>query len=103
MPVGFMKSGLLQTDYQPGSEAPIEITIANANSTQSAALAAGLYLLTSDIDVAFLVAVNPTALTTSRKLWAHTYRWLHIATADDKVAAIRLIAATGTVSIERVD
>lgn len=87
---------------QPGKTAPVEIAISDATSTQSAALAVGLYVVTSDIDVAFLVAANPTALTSSNKLWARTYRWVAIETASDKVAAIRLETATGTVSIEKV-
>lgn len=90
------------TDYQTGDTAPTEITISDANSTQSAALTVGLYLITADIDVAFLVASDPTATTSSRKLWAYTYRYLYIDTANDKVAAIRINANTGTVSIEKI-
>jgi hypothetical protein len=90
------------TSYQPGSVAPVEIAITNANSTQSAALTTGLYIITADIDVAFIVAANPTATASSRKLWAWTYRWLHIDVASDKVAAIRLVLTSGTVSIEKV-
>lgn len=84
-----------------GDTAPTEIAISDGASTQSAALTAGFYLITADIDVAFLVATNPTATSASRKLWAGTGRIIEIATANDKVAAIRLNSnETGTVSIE---
>lgn len=78
---------------------PVQITIADANSTQSAALPVGNYIVTSNIDVAILAGSNPTALTTRDPLWAYSYRRVVIATADDKVAAIRLVASTGVVTL----
>jgi len=82
--------------------APVEIAISDGNSTQSAALTTGTYIITSSIDVAFTPGANPTATTAKNKLWSKSYRWLQITTANDKIAAIRLNAGeTGTVSIEK--
>ena len=78
---------------------PVVITIADANSTQSAALPVGNYIATSNIDVAIIVAANPTATAAYDKLWAYSYRRVVIGTANDKVAAIRLVASTGTVTL----
>jgi hypothetical protein len=93
---------LRNLSYQGATEVPKEIAIVNGNSTQSAALDVGSYIITADIDVAFIAGANPTATAASRKLWAKTYRWLRITTDDHKVAAKRLNADTGTVSIEKV-
>ena len=78
---------------------PVQIAIVNANSTQSAALPVGSYIVTSNVDVALRVAANPTAATTDDPLWAYSYRRVVIETANDKVAAIRLVATTGVVTL----
>jgi len=95
---------VLASDYLPGSinakgNVPVQITISDGTSTQSAALPVGNYIATSNIDVALRVAANPTAVTTDDPAWAYTYRRLVIATASDKVAAIRLTATTGVVTL----
>ena len=78
---------------------PVQIAISTANSTQSAALPAGNYIVTSNVDVAIRAAANPTAVTTDDPLWAYSYRRVVIATASDKIAAIRLVATTGVVTL----
>ena len=78
---------------------PVQIAIVNANSTQSAALPVGSYIVTSNVDVALRVAANPTAATTDDPLWAYSYRRVVVEAANDKVAAIRLVATTGVVTL----
>lgn len=101
-------TGLQGSEYEQTCDSgpADQITIADDNSTQNgggAALAAGLYLITSDIDVAFLTGTNPTVTAaTGHKLWSKTYRWLKLTTAQ-KVAAIVITSGdTGTVSIELI-
>jgi len=93
------------TDYQQASTSPVEVTVAVADTAvQSAALAKGLYLITSDLDACFLAGANPTADAADRRLWAKTYRWLYIATANDKVSVVNYNAAeTPVVSIELIE
>jgi len=86
-----------------GVGAPVEIAISDGSSAQSTLLTPGEYIITTNLDVAFVVGEDPTATSSSRKLWAYTYRYLTIDGATSmKVAAVRLVSSTGTVSIERL-
>lgn len=89
------------TSQQPCTVAPVEIAIADGTSTQSAALTAGRYIITADLDVAFLQGADPTATSSSCKLPEGSFRWIDIVEGN-KVAAIRKNSGeTGTVSLER--
>lgn len=85
---------------QNNTTAPVEVALSNA-SNASSALSAGLYIITSNVDCTFLQGSAPTALTTSRKLWANTYRYLSVQDTSNKVAGI-VATGTGTLSIEKI-
>ena len=79
---------------------PVIITISDANSTQSAALPVGKYYIRSNLDIAFAVGANPTATSADRKLFAYEPPFsIQITTTNHKVAAIRTIATTGSITL----
>ena len=90
-------------EIYPTRSAAVVIAIANANSTQSAALPTGLYEVTANLDVSIaLPGANPTATAADTPVWAFRYNYVQITAANDKIAAIRQLTTTGSVWLTRI-
>ena len=91
------------SDYIDGAVTCANISLPSAASAQSAALAVGKYMVTSNIDICIRTATNPTAVVTDAPCWGSKGDRVGIqVVASDKIAAISHDgASTGTVYISK--
>ena len=100
-----MADGVKQVGYdtrQFNNTAPVLVSL-STSTARSTVLSRGLYVMTCDVDCTFLQGASTVnALTTSRSLWARSYRWVYVHGDEDGYVAAILASGTGTLSLEKV-
>jgi hypothetical protein len=93
--------GLDKTSYGNVTDvATDQISLSSdASAATGATIAAGLYIITSNVDCHIETGASPVATAAHDALWAKTYRYLYVASALKVAAIVDTSGDTGTVTI----
>ena len=93
--------GIADSDYISGTVKCAVISITDGNSTQSNSLAAGRWMVSSNLAVSFATATNPTVTIYDNPCHATDRTGIEVVAENDKIAAIRHGSDTGIVWLSK--